>query len=87
MCPDPDVPLNGNVKCSLELPVSNDPLDPITEHSGDLVPLYTVDTECKFSCHPGFILIGSRRRNCLPLARWDGLRTVCKGKINITVYS
>jgi len=39
---------------------------------------YIIDTECEFSCSPGYTLIGSRHRNCLPLARWDGLHTTCK---------
>jgi len=39
---------------------------------------YIIDTECVFSCLPGYTLIGSRHRNCLPLARWDGLHTTCK---------
>lgn len=83
MCPNPDVPLNGDIKCSLEPSVSNDLLDPIMEEdTRALVRLYAVDTECQFSCHLGHILVGSRRRICLPLARWDGLRSVCKCKFH-----
>ncbi|KAJ1524769.1 hypothetical protein ONE63_009646 [Megalurothrips usitatus] len=78
MCPDPEVPINGDVKCSLEPSVSNDLLDTELDDTKDLVRQYAVDTECQFSCKPGHILIGSRRRHCLPLARWDGLRTGCK---------
>lgn len=37
-----------------------------------------VDTVCTFKCDKGRTLIGSRQRTCLPLARWDGLRTSCK---------
>ncbi|KAJ8940400.1 hypothetical protein NQ318_009329 [Aromia moschata] len=37
-----------------------------------------VDTVCNFECGKGKILIGSAQRTCLPLARWDGLRTTCK---------
>lgn len=39
---------------------------------------HIIDTECEFSCLPGYTLVGSRHRNCLPLARWDGLHTTCK---------
>lgn len=77
MCPDPVAPTNGNVKCFHEPSISNDLLN-TTDNFTTHVHHYTVDTECQFSCNPGHILIGSRRRICLPLARWDGLRTVCK---------
>lgn len=78
MCPNPEMPYNGDMKCSLAPSVSNDLLDPASEDLKSL--LYAVDTECQFTCRPGYLLIGSRRRICLPLARWDGLRTVCKRK-------
>lgn len=41
---------------------------------------YTIDTECRFSCFPGFSLVGSKLRTCLPVARWNGLQTTCKGE-------
>lgn len=44
---------------------------------------YVIDTECEFSCLPGYTLIGSRHRNCLPLARWDGLQTTCKRESSV----
>ncbi|XP_015834822.1 sushi, von Willebrand factor type A, EGF and pentraxin domain-containing protein 1 isoform X1 [Tribolium castaneum] len=37
-----------------------------------------VDTVCTFTCQDGKTLIGSSQRTCLPLARWDGLKTSCK---------
>ncbi|XP_035901734.1 sushi, von Willebrand factor type A, EGF and pentraxin domain-containing protein 1-like [Anopheles stephensi] len=37
-----------------------------------------IDTECSFTCGPGFYLKGSHNRNCLPLSKWDGLQTTCK---------
>ncbi|XP_034255699.1 sushi, von Willebrand factor type A, EGF and pentraxin domain-containing protein 1-like isoform X2 [Thrips palmi] len=76
MCPNPEMPQNGDLKCSLPPSMSNDFLDPAGDDSKSL--LYAVDTECQFTCRPGHLLVGSRRRICLPLARWDGLRTVCK---------
>ncbi|XP_026284194.1 sushi, von Willebrand factor type A, EGF and pentraxin domain-containing protein 1 isoform X1 [Frankliniella occidentalis] len=78
MCPTPEKPHNGSVRCSLEPPVSNDLMDPRFKRNTTLASQYAVDTECQFTCNPGHIIIGSRRRTCLPLARWDGLRTVCK---------
>lgn len=37
-----------------------------------------VDTKCAFKCGNGKIVTGSRQRTCIPLAEWDGLRTICK---------
>ncbi|KAG4075716.1 hypothetical protein HA402_003541 [Bradysia odoriphaga] len=37
-----------------------------------------IDTDCNFKCGPGFYLVGSAIRNCLPLSKWDGLQTTCK---------
>ncbi|XP_017779989.1 PREDICTED: sushi, von Willebrand factor type A, EGF and pentraxin domain-containing protein 1-like [Nicrophorus vespilloides] len=37
-----------------------------------------VDTVCSFACERGRTLTGSVQRTCLPLARWDGLKTACK---------
>lgn len=39
-----------------------------------------IDTDCNFKCGPGFYLVGSAIRNCLPLSKWDGLQTTCKRK-------
>lgn len=36
------------------------------------------DTDCAFKCGPGFYMVGSTKRNCLPLSKWDGLQTACK---------
>lgn len=44
--------------------------------------LMPIDTDCKFKCGPGFYMIGSATRNCLPLSKWDGLQTACKRKID-----
>lgn len=43
--------------------------------STELMP---IDTDCKFKCGPGWVMIGSANRNCLPLSKWDGLQTTCK---------
>lgn len=37
-----------------------------------------IDTDCNFKCGPGFNLVGSPTRNCLPLSKWDGIQTACK---------
>lgn len=37
-----------------------------------------VDTECRFGCPVGFVLVGSKLRTCLPLTRWDGLQATCR---------
>lgn len=42
--------------------------------------LMPIDTDCKFKCGPGFYMIGSATRNCLPVSKWDGLQTTCKRK-------
>ncbi|XP_045479696.1 sushi, von Willebrand factor type A, EGF and pentraxin domain-containing protein 1-like [Harmonia axyridis] len=39
---------------------------------------YPVDTVCSFKCEKGKIFIGSRHRTCLPLAKWNGLRAMCR---------
>ncbi|XP_059610984.1 sushi, von Willebrand factor type A, EGF and pentraxin domain-containing protein 1-like [Phlebotomus argentipes] len=37
-----------------------------------------IDTNCIFKCGPGYYLVGSSSRNCLPLSKWDGLQTTCR---------
>ncbi|XP_066147032.1 sushi, von Willebrand factor type A, EGF and pentraxin domain-containing protein 1-like [Euwallacea fornicatus] len=37
-----------------------------------------VDTVCNFECGKGTFRIGSPQRTCLPIAQWDGLRSICK---------
>ena len=39
---------------------------------------FPIDTECVFTCARGFHLIGSKKRHCLPVGKWDGLQTSCK---------
>ena len=38
------------------------------------------DASCSFSCDPGYDLVGSQFRTCLPSSRWSGNFTFCKGK-------
>lgn len=45
-----------------------------------------IDTDCTFKCGPGFYMVGSTSRNCLPLSKWDGLQTTCKRKRKVLVY-
>lgn len=42
---------------------------------------FAIDTECVFSCALGYHLTGSKKRHCLPVAKWDGLQTSCKRKL------
>ncbi|XP_042878589.1 sushi, von Willebrand factor type A, EGF and pentraxin domain-containing protein 1-like isoform X2 [Penaeus japonicus] len=37
-----------------------------------------MDTECHFTCDPGYQLVGSKMRTCLPVAMWDGIPAYCK---------
>ena len=37
------------------------------------------DAKCTFSCDPGYELVGSNFRTCLPSSRWSGNQTSCKG--------
>ncbi|RZF32333.1 hypothetical protein LSTR_LSTR001797 [Laodelphax striatellus] len=53
---------NGNVTCYPNEPGVDSP----------------VDTECVATCDEGFTLIGSKKRTCLPLSKWDGRPNLCK---------
>lgn len=44
-----------------------------------------IDTDCNFKCGPGFYMVGSGMRNCLPLSKWDGLQTACKRKYSTLI--
>ncbi|KAK9871010.1 hypothetical protein WA026_009970 [Henosepilachna vigintioctopunctata] len=39
---------------------------------------FPVDTVCSFKCEKGKIFIGSRHRTCLPVAKWNGLKAMCR---------
>jgi Sushi repeat (SCR repeat) len=47
---------------------------------------FSIDTECSFSCAYGFYLIGSAKRHCLPVSKWDGLQASCKRKNLIDIF-
>lgn len=47
---------------------------------------FSIDTECEFSCAYGFYLVGSSKRHCLPVAKWDGLNSSCKRKISFELF-
>lgn len=34
-------------------------------------------TICTSRCEPGYSLVGTRDRKCLPIAQWDGLSASC----------
>ncbi|XP_050300407.1 sushi, von Willebrand factor type A, EGF and pentraxin domain-containing protein 1-like [Anthonomus grandis grandis] len=68
-CNKPPTPKYGSVECKQE------DLGVIYDKSEKKLP---VDTICTFECDKGHLLIGSHQRTCLPIAQWDGLRTICK---------
>ncbi|XP_023234729.1 sushi, von Willebrand factor type A, EGF and pentraxin domain-containing protein 1-like [Centruroides sculpturatus] len=39
---------------------------------------FVFETECHFSCDPGYTLVGSKERTCLAIALWDGLPALCR---------
>lgn len=39
-----------------------------------------VDARCEIGCDEGYIVLGSKMRNCLAIGMWDGLPTSCRGK-------
>lgn len=69
-CPQLSVPKFGKIKCRHE------DLDVEYNRSYKKLP---VDTVCSFECEKGRFLVGSKKRTCLPLSTWDGLKTTCKG--------
>lgn len=68
-CTRPPTPKDGRMKCF------HPDLGIVYDGNEDRLP---VDTVCEFKCGNGRILTGSRQRTCIPLAQWDGLRTICK---------
>lgn len=68
-CPHLTAPKDGHMKCYHP--------DFGTEYENNEEKL-PVDTICEFECKNGKMLTGSRQRSCIPLAQWDGLRTICK---------
>ncbi|XP_076273096.1 sushi, von Willebrand factor type A, EGF and pentraxin domain-containing protein 1-like isoform X1 [Rhynchophorus ferrugineus] len=67
-CSRPPVPKYGTIRCE------HADLDLVYDADEQNFP---VDTVCKMDCK-GNLLIGSSQRTCLPIAQWDGLRTICK---------
>nr|XP_034194420.1 sushi, von Willebrand factor type A, EGF and pentraxin domain-containing protein 1-like [Osmia lignaria] len=68
-CPVLRVPAHGRMRCQTE-----EDQHRITDNS----TAYPIDTRCQFKCEIGYQLRGSKIRNCLPLAQWDGLKATCK---------
>lgn len=68
-CVRPSTPKDGRMKC----------FHPdLGKNYGSNEERLPVDTVCGFKCGNGRMLTGSRQRTCIPLAQWDGLRTICK---------
>uniref|UniRef100_A0A182QJ86 Sushi, von Willebrand factor type A, EGF and pentraxin domain-containing protein 1 n=1 Tax=Anopheles farauti TaxID=69004 RepID=A0A182QJ86_9DIPT len=85
-CPPLSIPYYGMVVCSnpdLDLyydytPRNKSFLQNYSMSAERFTEAMPIDTECSFTCGPGFYLKGSHNRNCLPLSKWDGLQTTCK---------
>lgn len=69
-CPSLRAPQNGNISCKHEDGVEQRMLS-------DSLIAQPIDTQCEFKCENGYLLRGSKVRNCLPISSWDGLRTTC----------
>ncbi|XP_049280450.1 sushi, von Willebrand factor type A, EGF and pentraxin domain-containing protein 1-like [Anopheles funestus] len=86
ICPPLNIPYYGMTVCSnpdLDLlydytPRNKSFLQNYSMSSERFTEAMPIDTECSFTCGPGFYLKGSHNRNCLPLSKWDGLQTTCK---------
>lgn len=87
-CPPLNIPYYGMAVCSnpdLDLlydytPRNKSFLQNYSMSAERFTEAMPIDTECSFTCGPGFYLKGSHNRNCLPLSKWDGLQTTCKRK-------
>uniref|UniRef100_A0A182K190 Sushi, von Willebrand factor type A, EGF and pentraxin domain-containing protein 1 n=1 Tax=Anopheles christyi TaxID=43041 RepID=A0A182K190_9DIPT len=85
-CPPLNIPYYGMAVCSnpdLDLlydytPRNKSFLQNYSISAERFTEAMPIDTECSFTCGPGFYLKGSHNRNCLPLSKWDGLQTTCK---------
>nr|XP_040233470.2 sushi, von Willebrand factor type A, EGF and pentraxin domain-containing protein 1-like [Anopheles coluzzii] len=85
-CPPLNIPYYGMAVCSnpdLDLlydytPRNKSFLQNYSMSAERFTEAMPIDTECSFTCGPGFYLKGSHNRNCLPLSKWDGLQTTCK---------
>ena len=71
-CPTLQAPANGRIRCEYDDENSRSKVS-----DKDAQP---IDTRCQFKCDNGYQVRGSKVRNCLPLSRWDGLKTSCKRK-------
>lgn len=87
-CPALSIPSFGMVVCKnpdLNITIDYSPRNEsfIRDYDPDIsyqTENFPTDTECEFSCAYGFHLVGSSKRHCLPLSKWDGLSASCKRK-------
>ncbi|KAJ8676668.1 hypothetical protein QAD02_012455 [Eretmocerus hayati] len=63
-------PANGHIRCERE--------NENVEVKSDGQTTQPMDTRCQFKCGDGFRIRGSKYRTCLPVSKWDGLKTTCK---------
>ncbi|GAB0087495.1 sushi, von Willebrand factor type A, EGF and pentraxin domain-containing protein 1 [Sergentomyia squamirostris] len=73
MCRNPDLNLNADYT-----PRNATFMEFYMEDAYRITEQMPIDTNCAFKCAPGYYLVGSSTRNCLPLSKWDGLTTTCR---------
>jgi len=45
---------------------------------------FSYDTQCHFTCNPGYKLVGSKSQACLAIAAWSGIPPKCRGESTAT---
>lgn len=88
-CPSLLIPFFGMALCKnadLNLTIDYSPRNEsfIRDYNPDVqvqMENFPIDTECEFSCAYGYHLVGSPKRHCLPLSKWDGLQASCKREL------
>lgn len=92
-CPRMSIPYYGTVTCrntdlnlAFDYTTRNDTF--MKSYQSDELRItepMPIDTDCNFKCGPGFYMVGSATRNCLPLSKWDGLQTTCKREFRLLI--
>ncbi|XP_046385384.1 sushi, von Willebrand factor type A, EGF and pentraxin domain-containing protein 1-like isoform X2 [Ischnura elegans] len=75
-CPALQQPRDGIVQCEQKLSSRRDNSSLLLGPKDGFLP----NTICQFDCNPGYHLVGSAKRTCLPNGIWDGLQVYCKAK-------
>jgi Sushi repeat (SCR repeat) len=93
-CPALVLPLFGMALCKnsdLNMTIDYSPRNEsfIKDYNSEVQKVtenFSIDTECDFSCAYGYYLIGSHKRHCLPVSKWDGLQASCKRETNYLTF-